>query len=816
MYDSVPASQLEKRQGVLDVFPGTAAPMPAPLPVPLTPLVGREEEAMQVADLLTSPDVRVVTLVGPGGIGKTRLALHIAASLESAWPDGVAFVDLSAIRSADLVIPAIGSALGIRQDQEYSPLEALRNVLRSRQLLLVLDNFEQVVDAGPDLATLLKSCPAVTLLVTSRTRLHISAEHVVPVAPLQLPQEPAAVQTGQPPAQLADIAAVRLFVQRARAVEPAFQLTDHNAPAVAAIVQRLDGLPLAIELAAARIPVFTPSELLQRLEPRLPQLTGGPRDDPPRHQTMHNSIEWSHDLMTSAEKRVFRCLSVFAGGCTIAAAEEVCGGEESVIGVIESIANQSLIRLVKPADSTTNGMPPRLAMLETVREFAAEQLLASGDETPRNHHAAFYLNLATLATRIFHGEEPGDWRLLIEPEMGNMRTALAGAVETGNADTALSLASATEWTAFQARGVWDPVGMAASLAREQEQWLLRALAMPGGSPPARARALISAAWACLVHDRVRSILLSEEALALAHRLGDTFALANASAVRGLAALHDGQPARARPFLLEALSGFRALNQPGRAAWVLSELAVTETRKAIDEGGDPASLARAAANYEEALAIFQTIGQHRGISRAMHGRAYIAYLQRDLAESLRQVREILTTDWEQRAPVTHYIEDVADIAGRIGRPDVAVRLYGAAEVQREYTGRPIHSLFREEYEREVANSRRVLSDKEFAAGWAAGRLLSLDQAVEIALSPFEADVAPSTQEVTLSPRELEVLHLLVAGHTDREIADLLFISTRTAEGHVRGLCRKLGARNRAAAIAIALSTGLTEPLNPPNA
>jgi DNA-binding CsgD family transcriptional regulator len=379
---------------------------------------------------------------------------------------------------------------------------------------------------------------------------------------------------------------------------------------------------------------------------------------------------------------------------------------------------------------------------------------------------------------------------------------------------ALSLASAMEFAAFVARGVWDPGGMTAAHALEQEQWVRRALVMPGGSPIARSKALISAAWSTLLRDRTEASALSEEALAIGRAHGDAFVTASAAAVRGLAALHDGDVALARPYLLEALSGFRSLGQPGRQAWVLCDLAATETRKAVDEGGDPASLARAAAYYEEALTYFQNIGQARGISRAQHGIAYIAYKQRDLPRALESTREILARDWEQRAPVLHFLEDIADIAGRIGRPDVAVRLYGAAEAQRERIGRPIHSLYREEYEREVAISRQALSESAFTAGWTAGRALSLEEVVGEALSPFERDSPSAGPQSGLTPREIEVLRLLVAGKSDSEIAETLFISRRTAEGHVRGLCRKLGARTRAAAVSAALASKLVDPPSPP--
>src|SRR5947209_15099547 len=396
------------------------------LPAPLTPLVDREREIAAVCTLLCRPEVRLVTLTGTGGIGKTRLALHVATELLADFPDGVSFVSLAPISDPTLVLSTIAQGLDIKESGARPLLDLLIADLRDKHLLLCLDNFEHLLPAAPQLTDLLTACPHLTMLVTSRAVLHVQGEHLFPVPPLAVPdltQLPPTAET------LLSSAAVVLFLQRAQALQPTFHITSTNARPIASVCIRLEGLPLAIELAAARITLFPPQALLARLSKRLHFLTSGTRDVPARQQTLRNTIAWSYHLLDEEEQRLFRRLAIFVGGCTLQAIEAVCEapGDHAWKGFDEvaSLIEKSLLQ-----QTEQEGEEPRLRMLETIREYALEILKANGEfETTQQAHVAYYLSLAEQAEAELKGPRQVRWLERLEREDDNLRAALRSGLE---------------------------------------------------------------------------------------------------------------------------------------------------------------------------------------------------------------------------------------------------------------------------------------------------------------------------------------------------------------------------------------------------
>ncbi|HEY6409191.1 MAG TPA: AAA family ATPase, partial [Ktedonobacteraceae bacterium] len=539
------------------------------LPAPLTPLVGREREIAAVCTLLCRPEVRLVTLTGTGGIGKTRLAVHVARELLADFPDGVFFVSLAPLSDPTLVLSTIAQGLDVKESGARPLPDLLIADLREKHLLLCLDNFEHLLPAAPQLTDLLRVCLHLTMLVTSRAVLHVQGEHLFPVPPLSVPdltQLPPTAET------LLSYAAVALFLQRAQALQPTFQITSTNARPIASVCIRLEGLPLAIELAAARIPLFPPQALLARLSQRLHFLTSGTRDVPARQQTLRNTIAWSYHLLDEEEQRLFRRLAIFVGSCTLQAVEAVCeapgdGAGKEIDGVV-SLIEKSLLQQTEP-----EGEEPRLRMLETMREYALEELFASGEfETTQQAYAAYYLSLAEQAESELEGPRQVRWLERLEREYDNLRAALTWGLslrpgEEGEHQKELALRLGGALGEF-----WIPQ----SHLSEGRTFLEQALAAsPRAASALRAKALSVTALLALVQFDKRAEVLAEEGLVLCQQQGDQAGTAYCLYVLRVCAITSGEYGQAYARLEQSAALFRARGNMYRLGWSLALQGVTD-------------------------------------------------------------------------------------------------------------------------------------------------------------------------------------------------------------------------------------------------
>jgi predicted ATPase/class 3 adenylate cyclase len=565
--------------------------LPNNLPLQPTRFLGREQETVAVREYLLREEVRLLTLTGPGGSGKTRLGLQVAADLSDAFPDGVFFVALAPITDPSLVAATIAQALAVRETAGRPLLETLREYLQDKQLLLLLDNFEQVVTAGGLVAELLACCPRLKVLVTSREALHLRGEQEFPVPPLALPD----LRRLPPIEALSQYSAVELFIQRAIAVKPDFVVTNENAPAVAEICHRLDGLPLAIELAAARSKLLPPQALLERLESRLKLLVGGARDLPARQQTLRGAIAWSYELLEESEKTLFRRLSVFVGGCSLGAAEAVGNAEGDLgVDVLEGVA--ALVDKCLMQQEEVSGGEARLIMPELIREYARERLEESGEaEAIHRQHAHFFLALAEEADPALRGPDQAEWLRRLETEHENLRAALTWSAERQEGEAGLLLGAALSrfWTV---RGYLT----------EGRELLAGLLAVSGHRTAARVKVINSAGLlACEQQDYEAARALHQEGLAISRELADERGIADSLNNLGWVACEQGDSEAARALCKESMAIWRGLGDERGIADSLHALGSAAQRQ-----GDYQA---AQSLFEESIAIWRKLGDKQSIA-----------------------------------------------------------------------------------------------------------------------------------------------------------------------------------------------------------
>jgi predicted ATPase len=721
------------------------------LPQPSTPLIGRAAEVAEASALLepTTGATRLLTLVGPGGIGKTRLALAVAARLANAFTHDVAFVDLAPLRDDALVAATIARTLGLRELANRGARELLLDHLSSRQALLVLDNFEHLTPAAPLLAEVLQHCPAVAMLTTSRTALRLRAERRFRVGPLSTPPEN--VESLQ---AVADAPAVRLFVERARAIATNFGLESTNADAVAAVCRRLDGMPLAIELAAARAGLLQPAALLHRLERRLPLLTGGAVDLPQRQKTLRETLAWSYDLLGPAEQALFRRMAAFAGSSTLEAIEVVCAGDDvpphDVLDQLSILIDNSLISRTTGVDQE-----PRFGMLELLREYASEQLADSGEaEAVRLRHANFYLRLVERGAPQLPGHSEAAWLERLDREHANVRAALDWLTEAGEVDLALRLATAATF-------FWAHRGYFADARRLIQ--LLETTRNQSGA--ARAAACMAAVRLTSSHGDYRGqARYSEEALRLFRELDDVAGAADAVTNLGVAYWQQSALDEAEGWLIEGVRLFRSCEESAGIAMALLPLACVERDRGDFEAGRPL--------FAEALSLRQANGDQLGVAAVLNNLGCLELYAGNYAEAERLARESLAIRqalgplreivWSQAllGRIAVAMHDVATAAANFTRclevhavvgnswgtalameglagleaaaqPESALRMAGAASAMRQSINRPLTPAERTLLAAWLAPARQAVSPQTAQRAWAEGETLSEGQAVAAA-------------------------------------------------------------------------------------
>lgn len=808
------------------------------LPLPLSSFVGRGAEMAGLRRLLDT-GARLITLTGPGGVGKTRLALEVTSQVAADFAHGVVFLSLQALTHPEQVLPELATALGVRESGNRPLSEALAEALADKHALICIDNWEHVLEAAPQLAELLSLCRRLHVLATSREALRLRGEQVFPLQPLGLPP------SGEhaPLAPIREAEAFQLFIARAQAVRPGFQADDAVARAIAEICAWLDGLPLAIELAAALTRLFAPQTLLARLKnspslagrsPTMQLVTGGPRDLPDRQQTLRGAIEWSYALLDRHEQRLFRWLAVFAGGCDLEAAEAVCGDEAAPRPILDSLlalVDKSLLRAEQ-----VNG-EPRFEMLRTIQEYALELLRRSGESSEVHwRHALHYLEMVERAGPELKGSAHGQWLERFDREHDNLRAALSRSLDHGQVEIAFRVVGEL-WRYWVVRGY----------SKEADRWFSRVLAAPEDVPiPLRAKALNGAgAVAWTLGDLERSRKYHTECLALRMQIEDEPGIAASYHNLAITAHDQSDIEAAELYFRKSIAQYHDLGDRWGVADDLLQLgnimrkrgAYDEARSHLERGrmilaelgdrqgvggacyllgelaNDQGDRAQARQYFSESKEISAELGYAWGISLAEHELGRIALDENDLRQAEMLLKASLRRKHElgEKLGIAFSLEMLACLASAQREVQRAAKLWGAAEAIRLLIGAPLSEEARASYERRIGIDRMPAKQKALLSAREAGAQMGLEEVVRYALAPSQvaakAEVARPAYPAGLTAREVEVLALVAQGLTDAEVAERLVLSPRTVNAHLTSIYNKLGVNTRAAATRFAVEQKL---------